>query len=420
MKQVITILFTLLSMAAVAQEERHVLFIGNSYTSVNNLPQMVADIAECRGDHLTFARNTPGGCTLMQHCSNNSMTLIQQGGWDAVVLQEQSQLPSFPQSDVENQVFPYAEQLVDSIYQNNPCAEPIFYMTWGRRDGDQHNARNYPVLATYEGMDSMLCERYTYMAHTYDASLCPVGRVWHFLRKNNPEIELYASDGSHPSKAGTYAAACAFYVILFQDNPDSITYTADLDIETVTAIRNAVRTIVYDTLPQWKRPQPQAIFTTEIDSLTVSFTSHSLNADSLKWDFGDGTPIVNSNAVSHTYPDSGIYTVSLIASRHCMSDTLTSSITVALPTDSTAIINPTSTQSPVLFPNPFSTTTTFYLPEGWTNATITIYTTDGRKVRQQDVNSSPVSIDLRYLPTGEYLIQATAPGHTITYKIIKK
>ena len=193
----------MLALAATAQERPRVLFIGDSYTDVNNLPQMVSDVARSMGDEMSFASNTPGGCTFQQHCTNQSMQMICQGGWDVVVLQEQSQYPSFPQSQVEAEVFPYAERLVDSIYAHNPCAEPMFYMTWGRRDGDQQNAQFFPVLGTYEGMDSMLCLRYTYMAEANDASLCPVGRVWRQLRRSNPEIELYSSDGSQPSVAGT-------------------------------------------------------------------------------------------------------------------------------------------------------------------------------------------------------------------------
>lgn len=214
------------------QQTVNVLFIGNSYTEANNLPQMVQQMAASTGDQLTYESNTPGACTFSQHCSNRSMTLICNGGWDIVVLQEQSQYPSFPQSQVAAEVFPYAERLVDSVYARNPCGEPMFYMTWGRKNGDAYNAQYFPVLGTYEGMDSMLCERYTYMAQHNDASLCPVGRVWRYLRENHAEIELYQSDESHPSMAGTYAAACAFYTMFFHRDPDSIAYDASLPAAT--------------------------------------------------------------------------------------------------------------------------------------------------------------------------------------------
>lgn len=43
---------------------KKVLFLGNSYTAVNNLPQMMADVAVSAGDSLWFDSNTPGGYTL--------------------------------------------------------------------------------------------------------------------------------------------------------------------------------------------------------------------------------------------------------------------------------------------------------------------------------------------------------------------
>lgn len=237
---------------AMAQDATKVLFIGNSYTEVNNLPEMVEKAAKSTGRSLTHTASTPGGATFSQHCSNQSMTLIQQGGWDYVVLQEQSQYPSFPQSQVENECFPYAQILANAVHTVG--ARPMFYMTWGRKDGDQHNAQFFPVLGTYEGMDSMLYERYMDMAVRNEASVCPVGRVWRYLRKNHPSIELYQSDGSHPSVAGSYAAACSFFVMIFHADPTEITYEADLEPDVAQIIRQAVSTVVYDHYDLWYDP----------------------------------------------------------------------------------------------------------------------------------------------------------------------
>ena len=331
MKRIALVALFLYAIAVSAQDGPRVLFIGNSYTEVNNLPQMVFNIANSMGDNMTYSSNTPGGCTFSQHCTNQSMQLICQGGWDVVVLQEQSQYPSFPQSQVEAEVFPYAERLVDSIYAHNPCAEPMFYMTWGRRDGDQNNAPYFPVLGTYEGMDSMLCLRYTYMAEANDASLCPVGRVWRYLRTNYPSIDLYASDGSHPSVAGTYAAACAFYTLIFHRDPSTITFNASLYASEASTIRSAVHNVVYNNLSQWQRPMPvvELQLLDTINSNTVWFRGTPQHADSLYWNFGDGTDTTTSAnssvAMQHIYSDSGIYTVTLTATRHCLtvSDTIT-------------------------------------------------------------------------------------------------
>ena len=117
-----------------------VLFIGNSYTGVNNLPAMFDSIATSNGDTVYTDQYTPGGYTLQMH-STDAVTLskIQSRGWDYVVLQEQSQLPSLDPASVNTTTIPYAIVLDSLIHTNNACTQTVFYMTWGRKYGDQTN-----------------------------------------------------------------------------------------------------------------------------------------------------------------------------------------------------------------------------------------------------------------------------------------
>jgi len=71
-------------------------------------------------------------------------------------------------------------------------------------------------------MDSALTATCTRMAQTHEAVVSPVGSVWRYLRENT-SIDLYSPDGSHPSLAGSYAAACTFYTMIFRKNPTFIT-----------------------------------------------------------------------------------------------------------------------------------------------------------------------------------------------------
>ena len=229
------------------------LFLGNSYTSYNNLPQLTADCANSAGYALVTGNNTPGGCTFQQHTTNaTSQSLIASGDWDFVILQEQSQLPSFPDNQVASQCFPYATQLDDQIHASNPCAKTIFYMTWGRENGDAANCASWPPVCTYEGMDSLLNLRYRQMALDNEALLSPVGAVWKFIRTNYPTIDLYNADGSHPTAEGSYIAACCMNVAMFQLDPTTITFNSTLTTETADIIKAAVRDIVYNNLWEWQ------------------------------------------------------------------------------------------------------------------------------------------------------------------------
>ena len=349
-------------------ERKRVLFVGNSYTDVNNLPQLVQRVAESAGDALEYESNTPGGCTFAQHCTNRSMSLIQQGGWDVVVLQEQSQLPSFPQSQVEVEVFPYAQQLVDAVYSHNPEGEAMFYMTWGRKYGDQQNAPYFPVLGTYEGMDSMLYERYMYMARQYDASVCPVGRVWRYLRTNNPEIELYQSDGSHPSLAGSYAAACAFYTLIFHRSPQHITYQPEIEAVNAATIREAVQQVVFDTLSFWLRQTADTTHqdTTHVDTTQVDTTQIDTTQVGIHDTHG-------SISISHfsVYP------------------------------------NPTTDQVTVLLPHPSM------------KYDAVLYDLKGRRLRAMLLSETQTTISLSDLPKGVYLLTLISPTDRHTLHIVK-
>jgi hypothetical protein len=131
-------------------QTKNVLFLGNSYTGVNNLPLLTYNLALSLGDTINYDSNTPGGYTYQGHSTNaTSLAKIAQGNWDFVVLQEQSQMPSFPPSQVATEVYPYAQILVDSIKLANACAEPLFYMTWGRKNGD---AGNWPLILLFAHM----------------------------------------------------------------------------------------------------------------------------------------------------------------------------------------------------------------------------------------------------------------------------
>ena len=126
------------------------------------------------------------------------------------------------------------------IHVYNPCAETVFYMTWGRKTGDASNCSIWPPVCTYEGMDSLLRARYLIMADNNNGIVSPVGPVWHYIRNQNPLIELYQTDLSHPSLAGSYAAACAFFASVFRQDPTLITTDGGVNATDAAFIRSEI------------------------------------------------------------------------------------------------------------------------------------------------------------------------------------
>jgi hypothetical protein len=323
MKQFIIKLTFLIPFALFGQVEKTVLFIGNSYTYVNNLPDLINQIAIDKGNQLIYETHTPGGATLSQHASNSNVQyLLGTTEWDYVVLQEQSQFPSFPPSQVATEVYPFAESLCNDIRFNSSCAEPVFFMTWGRENGDSQNCAFYPPICTYSGMQERLIESYTEMAQSNDALLAPVGIAWQNIREEYPELNLYSSDGSHPSIYGSYLAACVFYSILFSDNPTTEFYPEGMNNDEAEIIQEFALNAISETTTDFTL-EVEAIASYEILDDEIFFFNESTNASSINWTgltqdvtSSEDTLLVNLNGYT------GIYEIILLADDGCQTSEL--------------------------------------------------------------------------------------------------
>ena len=219
-----------------------ILFIGNSYTGqVRSMVTKFFAASTHRKIRLEFI--TPGGRTLKQHGETaQTMKRISDGGWDIVVLQDQSQTPAvFPEK------FLNASKGLNKVITESG-AKTGYYQTWGRRDGDKQNAGRF---GTYTKMQDALTKAYTQAAKRDKALLIPVGEVWRALRKSDAKLgrELYKGDGSHPSAKGAYLVACCFYAVLTGGDPLSVKFDGGLPAKQARAIREMTRAVVRGRVP---------------------------------------------------------------------------------------------------------------------------------------------------------------------------
>lgn len=214
-----------------------VLFIGNSYTFVNDLPNTFAKLARSGGHKVEVGMSAQGGWRLADHVgSTETLNLLKSAKWNFVVLQEQSQIPSLQQ--VRNQeMYPAARQLIQKIKAIG--ATPIFFSTWAHRDGMPENSMN-----DYESMQTQINNGYMGIAQELNAPIAPVGPAWLTAVKQHPELDLWQEDGSHPTEQGTYLAACVFYTVIFHESPNRLAYHAHLSKETAKILQ----TVASDTV----------------------------------------------------------------------------------------------------------------------------------------------------------------------------
>lgn len=323
-------LFLLLVPILSWSQNTSILFVGNSYTYVNDLPKLVKDIALSKGDSVTTDLSAPGGYTFQNHCTNaTTLAKINSGLFDFVVLQEQSQMPSFPPSQVATDVYPYAHQLDSLIHKANSCATTVFYMTWGRKYGDASNCSAYPPICTYSGMQERLRESYMSMADDNNALVAPAGMSWNSSWSTDSSINLWQADNSHPSLEGSYLTACTMYSTIFRKSPVGAFIPTGLDTLTAAFLQDIALHTVLDSLSNWNIGlfDCAADFSFTSNLLSTQFSNQSLNASVYHWDFGDGASS-SSTSPAHTYASSGSYAVTLIAGDSCSADTITKSVVV--------------------------------------------------------------------------------------------
>lgn len=329
-KSIFLLLATVTISLGIKGQTKNVLFLGNSYTSVNNLPLLVSDLAESLGDTVVYSAYTPGAYTFEGHSTNaTSLAKIGEGIWDYVVLQEQSQRPSFPPSQVSQEVYPYADILVDSILSANPCTEPLFYMTWGRKNGDTQNCQFYAPICTYDGMQARLRESYLEMSVDNSCSVSPVGAAWKYMRDNYPNIELYSADESHPSINGSYLAACVHYASIFRKSPSGASFISSVSAGDALIMQDVSEMIVLDSLDNWRIDENDLVaeYDYTVNSSSVNFSENGLNATSYLWDLGDGNTSTQQ-IFTHAYSQDGAYNVELIVENDCDSDTIIKEIVI--------------------------------------------------------------------------------------------
>ena len=178
-----------------------ILFLGNSYTYYNHLAGLVEGMARAAtGRPVETGFVTQGGATLERvYASTDALEVLRSSRWDMVVLQEHGGL-GLNQHNGDLVVndpagfFTWARVWDAEIRAQG--ARTVFLNTWARRGRGEHQPHLDWAYAT--------------IARELGAGLIPVGTA--FQRVSG--IELFQPDGTHPSEAGSYLAACAAVEIL--------------------------------------------------------------------------------------------------------------------------------------------------------------------------------------------------------------
>lgn len=180
-----------------------ILFIGNSFTERNDVPGLIAQLAAHRGLQLQHALISAGGASLRMHWNKGeAQQRIAQGGYDYVVLQEQSTLPVKNAARMHENI-----RLFDDAIRA-AGAKTALYLTWARANAPDTQAA--------------INEAYASIAKELGATLVPAGIAWQKFLAKYDQPALHDKDQSHPTPAGSYLAACVFLKSLLGEDPRGI------------------------------------------------------------------------------------------------------------------------------------------------------------------------------------------------------
>lgn len=203
-----------------------ILFIGNSYTYYNDLPSIFADIAKAESMDVNTTAITKGGWTLEKYCDANDefgakvaleLDYENKGKFDYVVIQEQSLRPI-----TEPELF-FAAVRDLALRAKAIGAKPLLYSTWGRKTG---SPQLLDLNLTNAQMTQKLAESYGKIGAELDIPVAYVGRAFFEVYSNNPEIELYDPDLTHPSENGSTLAALTLFGKIFGVEPTTLKFPA--------------------------------------------------------------------------------------------------------------------------------------------------------------------------------------------------
>ena len=183
-----------------------ILMLGNSYTSANHLPLMLAEMTGAE-----VVAHTRGGARLAEQLNpatklgNKTLKALHDEKWDYVIVQEMSNGPITSKEKFMTNL----SKLCGLIRENG--AIPVLFATWAYE-------KNGKQLKKF-GMEyeDMICSMKETFREAAKRTSCLLADVTTAFEQQAETVKLYAPDGSHPSETGSKIAARTIAKVIWND-----------------------------------------------------------------------------------------------------------------------------------------------------------------------------------------------------------
>lgn len=183
-----------------------ILMLGNSYTSANHLPLMLAEMTGAE-----VVAHTRGGARLAEQMNpatklgNKTLKALHDEKWDYVIVQEMSNGPITSKEKFMTNL----SKLCGLIRKNG--AIPVLFATWAY----ENNGKQLKKFGMeYE---DMICSMKETFREAAKRTSCLLADVTTAFEQQAETVKLYAPDGSHPSETGSKLAARTIAKVIWND-----------------------------------------------------------------------------------------------------------------------------------------------------------------------------------------------------------
>lgn len=203
-----------------------ILMMGNSHTSLNDLPRMVGAMVQAGSGKTTEVVVAPDWLSLQQRAQDTAtLALLRSRPWRFVVLQAQDYSSSG--------LFTYPiDGAVDLVGKARAAgALPILFPEWPRKGIDE---------------TQRIYELHLSIARAAPACVPPIPQAFDVAKARYPEIELWAGDGNHSSTAGAFLAAMIIATTMTGVAPDTLPVIPNTGIDAITQAK--LRSVAAETV----------------------------------------------------------------------------------------------------------------------------------------------------------------------------
>ena len=197
-------------------ETYELLFIGNSHSRANGLPELVATLIRTGLPGKTANTAAAPGFRFLSDRLDDGVTeqMLNSRAWTHVILQGQK----YSTSRRYDYPTDAAEAWIKLVKERN--ARPILFPEWPREGN------------TWEGL--FIQNLHLGISSRESACVAPVGLAWEESMARYPGLDLYADDGNHSNLRGALLTAYVFYELFTWQLADDLPFIPEIDVSANT------------------------------------------------------------------------------------------------------------------------------------------------------------------------------------------